>query len=99
MDAGIKSQGDMDTAPTTGHNKNTTGRILRVKHGYNPNSSSIGSLVFALPAAMIGVTAGFGAVSGAIISAFVKEDKAKASAKHKKKTTKKIPDNPKGSKS
>ena len=25
------------------------GRILRLKYGYNPNSSSIGTIVFALP--------------------------------------------------
>ena len=51
------------------------GRILRVKHGYNPNSSSIGSLVFVLPEAMLGVTAGFGLVSGIITEAFVKHPK------------------------
>ena len=53
------------------------GKILRVKHGYNPNSSSMGSIVFALPAALLGITAGFGAVSGVIVSAFVKKGAAK----------------------
>ncbi len=50
----------------------TKGRILRIKHGYNPNSSSMGSIVFALPAALLGITTTFGAVSGIILSAFMK---------------------------
>ena len=53
--------------------KGKSGEILRVKHGYNPNSSSLGSIVFALPAALLGVTAGFGAVSGIIMAAFMKK--------------------------
>ena len=40
------------------------GKILRVKQGYNPNSSSMGSIIFVLPAAMLAVTAVFGALSG-----------------------------------
>jgi len=48
------------------------GKILRVKLGYNPNSSSIGSMVFAIPAAMLGVAVGFGTLSGIIVSAFSK---------------------------
>jgi len=59
------------------------GRILRVKRGYNPNSSSMGSIIFALPAALLGITAGFGAVSGVIMSAFIKKDSAKNSAEEK----------------
>jgi hypothetical protein len=50
------------------------GRILRVKHGYNPNSSSMGSIVFILPASLIAVTVGFGAVSSVIMSMFMKND-------------------------
>ena len=56
------------------------GKILRVKHGYNPNSSSMGSIVFALPAALLGVTAGFGIISGIIMSVFMK-DKGKGHTK------------------
>ena len=53
-------------------NKNgLKGKILRVKEGYNPNSSSIGSMVFALPAALLGITAAFGIVSGIIMAAFM----------------------------
>ena len=48
------------------------GKILRVKLGYNPNSSSIGSMVFAIPATMLGVAVGFGTLSGIIVSAFSK---------------------------
>ena len=44
------------------------GNILRVKQGYNPNSSSIGSIIFVMPAALLGITAAFGAVSGVIMS-------------------------------
>jgi hypothetical protein len=40
------------------------GKVLRIKQGYNPNSSSMGSVIFVLPAALLGLTALFGAVSG-----------------------------------
>ena len=54
--------------------KNTKGKILRVKQGYNPNSSSMGSMVFTLPAVLLAVTVGFGTVSSIIMSAFIKRD-------------------------
>ena len=54
--------------------KKTKGKILRVKQGYNPNSSSMGSMVFSLPAALLAITVGFGVVSGVIMSAFIKRD-------------------------
>lgn len=54
-------------------NKNIKGKILRVKLGYNPNSSSMGSIVYILPAAMLAVTTGFGVVSGIILAAFMKD--------------------------
>ena len=57
------------------------GKILRLKQGYNPNSSSMGSVVFALPAALLVVTSAFGVASGIIMSAFMK-DKDKS---HEKK--------------
>jgi hypothetical protein len=57
--------------------KNSKGRILRVKMGYNPNSSSMGSIVFILPAALLAVTAGFGIVSGVILSVFIKKSDRK----------------------
>ena len=57
--------------------KNSKGRILRVKMGYNPNSSSIGSIVFILPATLLAVTAGFGIVSGVIMSVFIKKSDRK----------------------
>ena len=59
------------------------GKILRVKQGYNPNSSSMGSIVYALPAALFGITAGFGIVSGIIITAFMKnKNESKLKEKH-----------------
>jgi hypothetical protein len=69
-------------------NKKEKGKILRVKPGYNPNSSSMGSMVFVLPAALLAITAGFGVISGIIMSVFIKksdkevqEDTADASKK------------------
>jgi hypothetical protein len=56
--------------------KNVKGKILRVKQGYNPNSSSMGSIVFILPATVLAVTAGFGAVSSIIMSVFLKSTDA-----------------------
>ncbi len=53
----------------------TKGRILRVKHGYNPNSSSMGSIIFALPVALLGITTAVGAVSGIIMAVFLKNKK------------------------
>ena len=53
--------------------KNKKGRILRIKKGYNPNSSSMGSIVFILPATLLAVTAGFGVISGIILSFFMKK--------------------------
>ncbi len=46
-----------------------TGRILRVKQGYNPNSSSMGSMLFVVPGAILAITVVFGAAAGAIASA------------------------------
>ena len=60
------------------------GKILRIKQGYNPNSSSMGSIVYALPAALLGITAGFGIVSGIIMSVFMKK---KNESKLKEKQT------------
>jgi len=69
--------------------KNTKGKILRVKQGYNPNSSSMGSMVFSLPAVLLAVTVGFGAVSGIIMSAFIKRD-GKTAESDENKVSKKI---------
>lgn len=54
-------------------NKNPKGKILRVKLGYNPNSSSIGSMIFVMPVAMLSAAVAFGTVSGLIFSAFSKK--------------------------
>ena len=46
------------------------GRILRLKCGYNPNSSSIGSVVFLLSSKMLAFSAAFGLAAGLIYSWF-----------------------------
>ena len=51
--------------------KATKGRILRVKYGYNPNSSSIGSIVYVFSAKILGAAVGFGVVASLICSAFL----------------------------
>ena len=48
------------------------GRILRLKQGYNPNSSSMGSIVFALPVALLGASALFGAAAAAVFAGLLK---------------------------
>jgi hypothetical protein len=63
--------------------KNTKGKILRVKQGYNPNSSSMGSIVFSLPAALLAATVGFGVVSSIIMSAFIKREEKPAESGEK----------------
>lgn len=50
--------------PFLSKNKKPKGKILRIKQGYNPNSSSMGSIVFVLPAVLLAITALFGAVLG-----------------------------------
>ncbi|CAB1075757.1 hypothetical protein D1AOALGA4SA_3568 [Olavius algarvensis Delta 1 endosymbiont] len=48
------------------------GKILRVKQGYNPNSSSIGSIVFAVPTMLLVSSAIFGTAAGVISAKFMK---------------------------
>lgn len=50
------------------------GKILRVKEGYNPNSSSLGSIVFSFPAAMLAVPVIFSAAAAIIASKFTSSD-------------------------
>jgi hypothetical protein len=42
------------------------GKVLKVKQGYNPNSSSMGSIVFVLPTIMFAITVVAGALLGAL---------------------------------
>ncbi len=76
QESGIKGAGKADTParPETDDKQNDAirrGKILRIKHGYNPNSSSIGSIIFALPSVLLGVTAGFGLASALIMAKFL----------------------------
>jgi hypothetical protein len=48
------------------------GKILRIKQGYNPNSSSMGSIVFVLPAILFVITVIFGALSGILSTIFMR---------------------------
>ena len=67
-------------------NKITKGKILKVKPGYNPNSSSMGSIIYSLPQIMLGITAIFGVVSGLIIAQFMnKQPVTKQDVKNKDK--------------
>ena len=54
------------------HRNRKKGRILRIKTGYNPNSSSMGSIIFALPVSMMALSGGFAVASGLILSQFIK---------------------------
>jgi hypothetical protein len=60
------------------------GKILRVKQGYNPNSSSMGSIVYILPAALLAITTGFGVISGIILAAFMKDSDKKTNVEEQK---------------
>lgn len=60
----------MDAAPASDEGS-VKGRILRLKQGYNPNSSSIGTIVFTMPAALLGATVAFGLAAGIICSVFM----------------------------
>ena len=51
--------------------KTKKGKILKAKLGVNPNSSSMGSIVFALRTSLLAVTALFGIVAGVICAVFV----------------------------
>ena len=49
------------------------GKILRIKQGYNPNSSSIGSIVFAVPSMLFVSAILFGTATAIIFSKFSKK--------------------------
>jgi len=53
------------------------GKILRIKHGYNPNSSSMGSIVFAFPAALLLFNTILGAISGIALTIFLRKKRNK----------------------
>ena len=63
--------------------QNRKGKVLRVKHGYNPNSSSLGSIVFALPVALLAVPAIFSAAAAVIFSKYINNKPVKKSSKDK----------------
>jgi hypothetical protein len=59
------------------------GHVLRLKLGYNPNSSSVGSGVYVLPILLLLISSLFGAVAGLISSAFApRRDKTREVPQH-----------------
>ena len=65
-----------------GLKKRKKGKILKVKIGYNPNSSSIGTLLKAFPCALFGSAVLFNIAAGIIFSRKLKgKEKNKASKK------------------
>lgn len=63
---------------TKKHNKKHKGKILRIKQGYNPNSSSMGSIVFVLPVVLLVITVIFGALTGLFGSILARDFDKKA---------------------
>lgn len=76
----VNLQGFAEKVQSPEEKADEQGNILRLKEGYNPNSSTIGSAIFVLPAALLGITAAFGAVSGIIMSTLM-TDKARNTKK------------------
>ncbi|MFO7900136.1 MAG: hypothetical protein R6V58_13885 [Planctomycetota bacterium] len=56
------------------------GRVLRVKEGFNPNSSSLGSIVFSIPTALMAAPVVLGAAAAWIGSGAPKPKEATATA-------------------
>lgn len=53
--------------------KRKNGKILKIKQGYNPNSSSIGSIVFAVPSMLLIASAIFGAATSIVFARFFRK--------------------------
>jgi len=51
------------------------GQILRIKQGYNPNSSSVGTILFPLKASILAITAAFSTIAGIILSVLINPNK------------------------
>jgi hypothetical protein len=51
-----------------------TGKILRIKQGYNPNSSSLGSVVFSFPTAMVALPVIFATVGALLMTKFINQN-------------------------
>ena len=60
--------------PTSSEAYSGRGRVLRVKEGYNPNSSSLGSVVFTIPAALIAAPVLLAGVAAWIAGRFTKAE-------------------------
>jgi hypothetical protein len=49
------------------------GRVLRVKEGFNPNSSSLGSMIFSIPAALLAAPPLLAAVAALLAARLAKK--------------------------
>lgn len=54
------------------------GRILRIKEGYNPNSSSLGSIVFSFPGILLAVPVVFSAAAAFLARKLLRKNTAAA---------------------
>ncbi|MBN2738831.1 MAG: hypothetical protein JXR70_17745 [Spirochaetales bacterium] len=70
ISSSLTDQFELDTLVLTNRRNKQSPMILRVKKGYNPNSSSMGSFVFSLPGLLFVFTLGFGLVLGLVMSFF-----------------------------
>jgi hypothetical protein len=62
------------------------GRVLRIKEGFNPNSSSLGSIVFSIPAAIIATPVILAGAAAWIASSLAQENSTeKSDLSHKEK--------------
>jgi hypothetical protein len=59
------------------------GKMLRIKQGFNPNSSSMGSIIFALPVSLMAATVGFSAISGLVLQHYIRRPSEKESTADK----------------
>jgi hypothetical protein len=59
------------------------GKILRVKQGYNPNSSSMGTIILTMPFAYLPAFSLIGITAGVIINRMVSDDHSGKSEEEK----------------
>ncbi|MCP4746238.1 MAG: hypothetical protein GY874_08870 [Desulfobacteraceae bacterium] len=58
------------------------GKILRIKKGYNPNSSSMGSIIFAFPVALMGIATLYGVASAVIVTKLMRKTSTQGDRQH-----------------
>ena len=63
---------NIDNVPITDISERK-GKILKVKKGYNPNSSSMGSIVFSFTPLLLCASTLFAGIAGVVFSFFLKK--------------------------